>query len=67
MDPIAVRRNQLPELIGSEQIAREIIDAGWLKPIVERHKLSLYLVADVTKAVLRLRNETPQPTSKRSK
>jgi hypothetical protein len=28
--------------LGSEKLLEECVDAGWLKPIIQRHKLTLY-------------------------
>lgn len=51
---LGIRRDELGELLGSEQLAREMIADGWLKPILEEHKLTLFSLADVSKAFSRL-------------
>lgn len=28
--------------LGSEKLLEECVEAGWLKPIIQRHKLTLY-------------------------
>lgn len=51
---LGIRRDELGELLGSEQLAREMIADGWLTPILEEHKLTLFALADVAKAFARL-------------
>lgn len=51
---LGIRREELGEVVGSEQLARELVADGWLKPIVQRKKLTLFSAADVAKAFERL-------------
>jgi hypothetical protein len=66
MNPLGVRREKLAELIGSETIACEMIEAGWLKPIVESHKLTLFAVSDVAKAFPRPEKDGRRPAVRRA-
>lgn len=54
MNPLGIRRDQLGAHIGSEQIVRDMIAAGWLKPIVSRSNVSIYAAAHVAQAFSRL-------------
>jgi hypothetical protein len=38
----AFRPNEAAHAMGSEQLFRECVRAGWLKPVVQRHKLTLF-------------------------
>jgi hypothetical protein len=40
--------------LGSEKLLRECVEAGWLKPIIKRHKLTLYAVTDITRCWARI-------------
>jgi hypothetical protein len=47
--------------LGSEKLLQECVSAGWLKPIVKRHKLTLYCIKDITRCWARiLGGELPQ-------
>jgi len=35
--------------LGSEKLLQECVEAGWLKPIIKRHKLTLYALSDITR------------------
>lgn len=60
MNPIGIRRDKLGEYVGSERIARDMIAAGWLAPIVSQPKLVLFATSDIAKAFSRLRAEIPE-------
>jgi hypothetical protein len=40
--------------LGSEKLLAECVKAGWIKPIVKRHKLTLYDRADIAKCWTRI-------------
>lgn len=40
--------------LGSEKLLDECIAAGWIKPIVKRHKLTLYDRADIASCWARI-------------
>lgn len=40
--PLGLRPNQVAKIFGSHQIYLDTCRAGWLKPIIKRHKLTLY-------------------------
>ena len=47
--------------IGSEKLFGECVDAGWIVPVVQRHKLTLFDAGDVAKVWARiLAGETPE-------
>lgn len=57
---LGVRRAELRDFFGSEQLARELVADGWLKPVIQRKKLTLFAAVDVVKAFDRLvRGERP--------
>lgn len=65
MRPYGIRREKLGELIGSERLAEEMIEAGWLKPIVQEKKLTLFSMVHVARAFARLESEgRPKVTSR---
>jgi hypothetical protein len=47
--------------LGSEKLLQECVQAGWLKPIIKRHRLTLYALSDITRCWARiLGGEVPQ-------
>ena len=40
--------------LGSEKLLQECVEAGWLKPIIKRHKLTLYALSDITRCWARI-------------
>lgn len=59
---LGLRPDEAAEVIGSEQLFREMVSAGWLKPAVRRHKITLYDRGHVSAAWARiLSGEVPQP------
>lgn len=64
MIPLGIRREKLAEYIGSEQIAREMIADGWLKPIVQDKGLTLFATSDIAKAFQRLKGGERPPRIK---
>jgi len=40
--------------LGSEKLFQECVQAGWLKPIIKRHKLTLYALSDITRCWARI-------------
>jgi hypothetical protein len=35
-NPLGIRRSELGEHLGSEELARDLIAAGWIKPIIKQ-------------------------------
>lgn len=50
ISPVAIRRNQLGEYFGSEQVAREIIEANLLIPMRKSKGLTLFDICDCARA-----------------
>ncbi len=48
------RPDEAAALIGSPQLLVEIVQAGWLKPVMQRHKLTLYDGADIERCWTRI-------------
>ena len=40
--------------LGSQKLLAECVAAGWIKPVVKRHKLTLYDRADIAKCWTRI-------------
>ena len=51
---LGLRPSDAAELIGSETLFEEMRKAGWIKPTVERHKLTLYDYGAVVKCWVRV-------------
>jgi hypothetical protein len=48
-------------VLGSEKLFQECVEAGWLRPVVKRHKLTLYAYSDITRCWARIQGgETPR-------
>ena len=41
------RPPEAAEVFGSEKLLAECVTAGWIKPVIKRHKLTLYDRADI--------------------
>ena len=58
---LALRPDDVDFMLGSRTLREEMLAAGWLKPVVQRHKLTLFDAAEVSKAWARILNgETPR-------
>lgn len=55
IQPVALRRKQLADFFGSEQLARDIIKKGLLKPVLKSGNMSLFDTADATAAYVRFK------------
>jgi len=49
-----LRPNEAAFALGSEKLLKECVAAGWIKPIVKRHKLTLYDRADIASCWARI-------------
>jgi hypothetical protein len=50
----ALRPDEAAYALGSEKLRDECVVAGWLKPVVKRHKLVLYDRGDVARCWARI-------------
>ena len=58
---LGLRPPQVIEILGSEQIFHEVRQIGWLKPVVQRHRLTLYDAQAVKRVWSRIvRGEDPR-------
>jgi hypothetical protein len=48
------RPPEAAEVLGSEKLLAECVTAGWIKPVIKRHKLTLYDRADIASCWTRL-------------
>lgn len=61
INKMGYRPSEAAFALGSEKLLQECVDAGWLKPIVKRHKLTLYAISDIMRCWARmLGGELPQ-------
>jgi hypothetical protein len=63
-DPIqyGLRPPHLTTAFGSTEIARRVVFHGWLKPVLQQKKLTLFDSGDVAQVWQRIRNgEVPPP------
>lgn len=51
---LGFRRNEAAELFGSPQLLEDMERGGWLKPVVDRHKLVLFDRGDLLRAWSRI-------------
>lgn len=52
--PSLVRPPEAAAILGSVELLDELVAAGWLKPVVQRHKLTLYSVKALQSCAARL-------------
>lgn len=55
------RPNEAANYLGSIQLLRECLAAGWLAPVVKRRKMVVYDVADLAKCWARIRKGDAPP------
>ena len=59
------RPREAANAIGSEGLFRRIVADGWIKPIVQQHKITIYDGNDVEACMDRLRSgELPNPVGR---
>ncbi len=54
VEPILVRPNQAALILGSVELLDDLVEAGWLSPVVSRKRLTLYSMAALQACVARL-------------
>lgn len=60
---LGLRPKEFSAAVGSEALARAMVSAGWIKPVVQRKRLTLYDRSDVERCWRRIRaGETPMLT-----
>ena len=68
LQKLGLRPDDVDDVLGSRKLREEMLEAGWLRPVVQRHKLTLYDSGEVTRAWARiLAGETPRPRARISK
>jgi len=61
INKLGYRPHEAAFALGSEKLLQECVAAGWLKPVLKRHKLTLYAITDITRCWMRiLGGELPQ-------
>ncbi len=65
VEPEFVDIDAMGMMLGRACLAIECVEAGWIKPVVSRHKCTLYAVSDVRRAAARIKAgelpEDPRP------
>lgn len=56
-----VRRKEAIDRIGSRLLFDQMVAAGWIAPVVKKHRLSLFDAADIAKCWARIRNGEVPP------
>ena len=56
MTKLGLRPDEVASALGSVQLLRAMITAGWIRPVIQRHKLTLYDAGDVARAWSRILN-----------
>jgi hypothetical protein len=54
IQPSLVRPEAAAAILGSEELLDDMVAKGWLKPVVRRHKLTLYSVKALQACAARL-------------
>jgi hypothetical protein len=54
LNKFGYRPNEAAFALGSEKLLQECVEAGWLKPVLKRHKLTLYAINDITRCWMRI-------------
>jgi hypothetical protein len=62
IEPILVRPVDAADMVGSAQLFDEMVKAGWIYPVMKRHKLTLYSVDNVRQCAAKLINGHELPT-----
>lgn len=55
LNKLGYRPTEVQTLFGSVQIYRDVVEAGWLKPIIQRKRLTVYDRTDVLRVWERIR------------
>jgi endonuclease YncB( thermonuclease family) len=51
-----LRPGEFAAAVGSVKLANEMVNAGWIKPVVKRHKLVLFDAGEVARCWARILN-----------
>ncbi len=60
--PSLVRPDAAAAILGSEELLDDLVAKGWLKPVIRRHKLTLYSVKALQACAARIEAGEPVPT-----
>jgi hypothetical protein len=64
---LGYRPDEAANLLGSEQLLRECVQAGWIEPTIQRNKLTLYDGSDLVGCWARIRKGEMPPRIERKK
>lgn len=54
MTKLGLRPDEAASALGSVQLLRAMVAAGWIRPVIQRHKLTLFDAGDVARAWSRI-------------
>src|ERR1017187_520754 len=63
---LGFRPEEAAFIIGSTQLWQEMVAAGWVRPVVQRHKLLLYNRGDISRAWARILSGEQPPRRQRT-
>lgn len=59
---LGLRPTEAAAAVGSKPLLQQMLAANWIKPVIQKHKLTLYDRNDIAHCWERLKNgETPYP------
>jgi hypothetical protein len=62
--PRLLRASPAAEYVGGEGLLKRMREAGWIKPLIQRHKMTIYRLADLDACCSRLdAGEFPEPVA----
>ncbi len=65
---LGYRPDEAADVLGSSQLLAEAVAAGWIKPVVQRHKLTLFDGAKLAQVWARICvGELPPPLPRKKK
>ncbi len=65
---LGYRPNEAAEVFGSEVLLDEMVAAGWIKPRVQRNKLTIYDYSDLARCWARVcKGEMPGPLVRKNR
>jgi hypothetical protein len=63
---LGFRPEEAAFIVGSPQLWQEMVAAGWVRPVVHRHKLLLYDRGDISRAWARILSGEQPPRRQRT-
>ena len=65
---LGYRPDEAADVLGSEELLKECVAAGWIKPKVQRHRLTIFDGSDLAECWGRIcEGEMPPPLKRKNK